>query len=99
MLRTLKHEGRFSLERWKKYFYNEAGKTVTQVAQRCSISGKIHGQVRQGSEQSDLKTSLFTADDLLSSLQHKPFHDSMCKVFLEKRQNFWDKDPYKVIFL
>lgn len=29
MLRILKHEGTFRPERGKKYFYNEAGKTLT----------------------------------------------------------------------
>ena len=41
----------------KKFFYNEDGETLAQVAQRgcgCPVPGTIQGQVGQGSEKPDL---------------------------------------------
>jgi len=50
-------EGRFRLDIRKKFFYNEGGETLAQVAQRGSggpIPGNIQGQVGLRSEQPDL---------------------------------------------
>jgi len=50
-------EGRFRLDIRKKFFYNEGGETLAQVAQRGSggpIPGNIQGQVGRGSEQPGL---------------------------------------------
>ena len=50
-------EGRFRLDIRKKFFYNESGRTLEQVAQRscgCPIPGGAQGQVGWGFEQPDL---------------------------------------------
>jgi len=50
-------EGRFRLDIRKKFFYNEGGETLAQVAQSgggCPIPGNIQGQVGQGAERRDL---------------------------------------------
>jgi len=43
--------------RYKKFFYDEGGETLAQVAQiggRCPIPGNIPGQIGRGSEQPGL---------------------------------------------
>ncbi|KAK4830639.1 hypothetical protein QYF61_012482 [Mycteria americana] len=50
-------EGRFRLDKRKKFFYNGDGETLEQVGQRDGrfpIPGNIQGQVGWGSEQPDL---------------------------------------------
>ncbi|GAB0180784.1 hypothetical protein GRJ2_000543700 [Grus japonensis] len=53
-------EGRFRLDKRERFFYNEGGETLEQVAQRGSrsrdvpITGNIQGQAGQGSEPPNL---------------------------------------------
>jgi len=66
-------EGRFRLDIRNKFFYNEGGETLEQVAQRdggCPISGSVQGHVGQGSEKPGLAEDVpahctgFGLDDL-----------------------------------
>jgi len=50
-------EGRFRLDRRKKFFYYEGGEALKQVAQRscgCPLPGSVQGQAGWGFEQPDL---------------------------------------------
>ena len=50
-------EGTFRLDMRKRFFYDDSGATLDQVAQRggrCPVPGNVQGQVGRGSEQPDL---------------------------------------------
>ena len=54
---VLNKDGRFKLDTKKKFFYDEGGEALEQVAQSscgCPITESVQGQVGWGFEQPDL---------------------------------------------
>ena len=54
---VLNLKGRFRLDIWKNFFYNEGCEALEWIAQRggwCPLPGGVQGQVGQGSEQPNL---------------------------------------------